>query len=194
MSVESLRRSHGLDPKSRPVRLAAVVYRSGFPIDGFMATVAHELRAAGLDVAGVIQENAGDAPTPCAAMDLTDLADGTRTRISQDLGPHAEGCRLDPQALTRLDAPLDRRIAARPDLLLLNKFGKAEAEGDGLRAVLARALERGVPVLTAVRPPHTEAWQAFHGGLAVELAPDLDAVLAWCRRAGADRDGAAAAP
>jgi len=42
-------------------------------------------------------------------------------------------------------------------------------------------MEAGVPVLTAVRPPYIEAWSRFHGGLAVDLPSDFDAVLAWCR-------------
>jgi hypothetical protein len=163
------------------VSLAAVTYESGFPIDTFMASVAALLRADGIKIAGLIQQNASDAPTTCAAMDLVDLSEGTRVRISQDLGPHAEGCRLDPRALVSVEDPLARKIRARPDIFILNKFGRAEAEGDGLRAIFARAIEAGIPVLTAVRPPHTEAWAAFHGGLAADLAPDLDAVLAWCR-------------
>ena len=161
--------------------LAAVVYQSGFPIDSFMASVAARLRAARVRLAGLRQQNAEHAPTPCAAMDLVDLSDGTRVRISQDLGPYAEGCRLDPHALAGIEDPLSRTISARPDIFILNKFGKAEAEGDGLRAIFARAIDAGIPMLTAVRPPHTEAWTAFHGGLAADLAPELDAVLAWCR-------------
>jgi hypothetical protein len=64
---------------------------------------------------------------------------------------------------------------------MLNRFGKAEAEGGGLRSAFVRAMEAGVPVLTAVRPPYFEAWSKFHGRLAVDLPTDLDAVLAWCR-------------
>jgi hypothetical protein len=163
------------------VSLAAVTYQSGFAIDGFMASVAARLRDEGVTLAGLVQQNGSDAPTTCAAMDLIDLSDGTRVRISQDLGPHAEGCRLDPRALAGVEDPLAHTIRARPDLFILNKFGKAEAEGDGLRTVFARAIDAGVPMLTAVRPPHSEAWAAFHGGLAVDLPPDLDTVLAWCR-------------
>ncbi len=86
----------------------------------------------------------------------------------------------------RLDAAMHDGV----DLLLLNKFGKGEAEGGGLRSTFAGAIETGVPVLTAVRPPYLEAWTAFHGGLAADLMPDLGEVLAWCRAAVQTRDAA----
>jgi hypothetical protein len=80
-------------------------------------------------------------------------------------------------------ALIERTPTRDIELLILNKFGKAEAEGGGLRSAFERAIESGIPVVTAVRPPYTEAWSHFHGRLAVDLAPDLDAVLAWCRDA-----------
>ena len=49
------------------------------------------------------------------------------------------------------------------------------------RTKAERAMEAGVPLLTAVRPPYIEAWSKFHGRLAVDLPSDFDAVLAWCR-------------
>ena len=58
--------------------------------------------------------------------------------------------------------------------MMLNRFGKAEAEGGGLRSAFVRAMEAGIPVLTAVRPPYIEAWSKFHGRLAVDLPADLD--------------------
>ena len=53
--------------------------------------------------------------------------------------------------------------------------------------MFARAIDAGIPVLTAVRPPYREAWTEFHGGLAVELPADVDAVLAWCNEAATAR-------
>jgi hypothetical protein len=89
-----------------------------------------------------------------------------------------------------VEALLAAAINDTVDLLILNKFGKTEAEGGGLRSALARAIELGVPVLTAVRPPYTETWSGFHAGLAIDLIPDLDVVLAWCHRAVRERNDA----
>lgn len=172
------------------VTLAAILYETGFPIDRFVVAVATTLRAEGVRLAGVIQENTRDAETSCSAMSLVDLKTGGRFGISQDLGPNAQDCRLDPRGLAEVEVPLAAAIKDSVDLVILNKFGKTEAEGGGLRSTLARAIELGVPVLTAVRPPYTETWSGFHGGLAIDLIPDQDVVLAWCRRAVRERNDA----
>jgi hypothetical protein len=163
------------------VRLAAVVYDAGFKIDDFLTRVADRLGADRVIMAGVLQENAGDGDGVCSAMTLVDLASRRRFRISQDLGSQAEGCRLDAHGLAEIGALLDQPLGHDVELLMLNRFGKAEAEGGGLRSPFVRAMEAYVPVLTAVRPPYIEAWSKFHGRLAVDLPTDLDAVLAWCR-------------
>ena len=171
-------------PNHAVVRIAAVRFEGGFAIDDFMRDVASRLRAEGVRLAGAVQENlpAGDG-TPCAAMVLTDLRSQRRLRISQDLGAEATACRLDAGGLAEVGTLLERSIDGETDLMLLNRFGVAEAEGHGLRAVLAHALEAGIPVLTAVRPPYDAAWAEFHGGLASDLPAEREAVLAWCRAA-----------
>jgi hypothetical protein len=170
------------------VRLAGILYDAGFKIDDFLARVAERLRADGINLAGVVQENAADTSGVCAAMILVDLSSRERFRISQDLGRQAEGCRLDAQGLAKIGALLDRPLGKDVELMLLNRFGVAEAEsGGGLRSAFVRAMEAGVPVLTAVRPPYVEAWMKFHGRLAVDLPTDFDTVLAWCRNAVRER-------
>ncbi len=162
------------------IRLAAIRYETGFPIDDFLHLVADRLRANDVDLAGVLQENTAGAPGRCSAMTLIDLASRRRFGISQDLGAEAEGCRLDAQGLSAVGALLDRPFDDHAELLMLNRFGTAEAEGNGLRSAFARAIDAGIPILTAVRPPYLEAWAQFHGGLAVDLPADLSPVLGWC--------------
>jgi hypothetical protein len=164
----------------RTVRLAAVVYESGFQIDEFLTRAANLLRAENIRLGGVLQENERCAAGSCAAMTLIDLTSQSRFRISQDLGPLAQGCRLDARGLMEIGVLLDRTIDGEVELLVLNKFGKAEAEGGGLRSAFVRAIESGIPVVTAVKSTYTEAWTQFHGGLAIDLAPDLGRVRAWC--------------
>ena len=175
---------------STAVRLAAIAYEAGFPIDELLWRVAERLRAQGVVLAGALQENVGGLPGQCSAMRLVDLTSQRRVGISQDLGTQSEGCRLDARGLSEIGALLDRPVETNTQVLMLNRFGKAEAEGGGLRSVFARAIDAGVPILTAVRPPYLEAWAQFHGGLANELPADVDAVLAWCNAAAAERRAA----
>ena len=163
------------------VRLAAVVYESGFKIDDFLTRLANRLRADQVKLAGVLQENTGDVAGICSAMTLVDVTTRSRFRISQDLGPQAKGCRLDARGIAEIGPLLERTFDQDADLIILNRFGKAEAEGGGLRSAFARAMEAGIPTVTAVRADYVEAWSHFHGRLAVDLPADLDAALAWCR-------------
>ena len=165
---------------SGTVRLAAIGYQSGFKIDDFLRHVTDRLRADHISLGGTLQENTGGGEGLCSAMTLIDLASQRRVKISQDLGLQSEGCRLDAHGLSEIGALLERTLDQQIELLVLNRFGTAEAEGGGLRSTFVRAIDAGIPILTAVRPPYIEAWAEFHGGLAVDLPADLDRVLAWC--------------
>ncbi len=170
--------------------IAAVVYAPGEPVDALLGAAVARLRAEGLRVAGALQAEVRDADGCCGPMRLTSLADGRETVISQNLGRLAKGCRLDPQALAGAAVDLAATLDEGADLLVLNRFGKAEAEGGGLRSVMERAVEAGFPLILAVRRDYVPAWAAFHGGLADELPLDLDAILRWCRDAAAPRRAA----
>lgn len=161
--------------------LAAVLFERGEPVDAVLAAAVVRLRADGLTVAGAVQEEIADGPDCCGPTVLRSLTDGSARVISQDLGRLASGCRLDPAALADAAAALAAVVDDAPDLLVLNRFGKAEAEGGGLRAVIERAMEHGLPVVVAVRTDHAAAWDAFHGGLAAALPADAGAIAAWVR-------------
>lgn len=164
----------------RTVSLAAVRFAAGDGVDAVLAAAARAVAARGYRVAGYLQHDVPDGPGCCSATYLEDIASGGRRRITQALGPGSRGCRLDPQALADATAGLLRDIGPQTALVVLNRFGKGEAEGHGLRAVVERAVDAGLPVLTAVKEPYAEAWEAFGGGIAVTLEPDAAQVLRWC--------------
>lgn len=49
------------------------------------------------------------------------------------------------------------------EFVIINKFGKAEAGGGGLRGEIAEAICKGLPLLTAVSTSNLDAWNAFMG-------------------------------
>jgi hypothetical protein len=114
---------------------------------------------------------------------LEHLGDGYRHVISQQLGRDTKGCRLDPRAMAALCGALLADLDRKPDLLILNRFGKGESEGHGFRAVFDKAIEKEIPVLSAVREPYLPAWRDFTAEYAAELTDDVDCVTAWCRAA-----------
>ena len=112
-------------------------------------------------------------------MDVRVLPDGPEIRISQTLGETSRGCRLDPAALEQAVALVEAGLETSPDLLILNKFGKHEAEGRGFRPLIAEALARDIPVLLGVNGLNQQAFEAFAGKYAEEIAMDIEGLAAW---------------
>ncbi|MGA2491697.1 MAG: DUF2478 domain-containing protein [Roseiarcus sp.] len=160
-----------------PAPVCAVLRGADFAADALIDRVAEWARGAGLRVVGALQR---DEPRPgrrLCDMILDDLATGRRIRISEDRGDLAEGCRLDSGALTEAATLIEQAIRdAAPDLVLLNKFGKAEAEeGGGLRDAIVAAIEADVPVLIGVAEEYREALRQFAGDLCLIAADEAEA-------------------
>ena len=68
------------------------------------------LLEAGLRLAGGVQTSHDRPDRDLCDMDLTLLPDGPALRISQDLGPLAQGCRLDADALAAAFSPRTRLV------------------------------------------------------------------------------------
>lgn len=151
-----------------PAPVAALIYPEGFAIDRLMRHLAEALVARGFSLAGFLQQDAQRPGKSRCDMVLEEVASGERILISEDRGEHARGCRLDSRELARAEALALKAVEHGPDVLLINKFGKSEAQGGGFRTLLARALELGVPVLIAVPVRNVEAWREFAGELSVE--------------------------
>lgn len=176
---------------SSPPLFAAVRYRRDDAVDAVLETMARGLQARGARVAGFIQRETDTGADCCPTTHLEDLATGERHLISQPLGNGSKGCRLDPRALAGLCGQLDAALARGADILVLNRFGKGEAEGHGFRAAIERALVAGTPVLTAVQDAYLPAWRDFSGECGTMLAPAPAEIEAWARAALAARGEAA---
>lgn len=158
--------------------------------DRLLWALGETLLTGGWCVCGVVQVNSDCGPDRPCDMDVKVLPDGPLLRISQSLGPGARGCRLDAGALETAVATVARSLEAGADVLLVNKFGKHEAEGRGFRPLIAEALARDVPVIVGVNALNLPALEDFAGGLAMEVAPDPVKLSAWIAEAkAADRVG-----
>ncbi len=171
-----------------PTLAAVRLDRDG--VDALLSDVASRAETMGLRVRGVL--HGIGAPQgeecECAEMALEPLGGGPRFRISQALGKGSTGCRLDPGGLAECAAFLEQQIATDGgDLVILNRFGRTEAEGGGFRDVIAEAVGQGIPVLTALRPDFAGAWSAFGGDQACELPADSTAVMDWLSQTRAAR-------
>lgn len=147
--------------------------------DLLLASLAESLVAKGVRPVGTVQINTECAEPGRCDMDVKLLPDGQTIRISQTLGAGAKGCRLDPGALEIAVGLTDRALDGAADLLIINKFGKHEASGAGFRPVIAKALDRDIPVIVGLGRQNIDAFQEFSGGIADEVPPSLDALAQW---------------
>lgn len=161
--------------------LTAVVYEAGTgaQTDRLLADVAARLEASGYRLAGTVQRAFERADRCACDMIVRDLATGDELKISEDRGPNARGCRLDPRMLEALVGSASAALERGVDALIINKFGKQEALGAGFRDVIACALADGVPTVVAVNRAYFDSWRAFAADFADELPPEFAPVHKW---------------
>ncbi|MEY8828027.1 DUF2478 domain-containing protein [Sedimentitalea sp. XS_ASV28] len=151
--------------------------------DILLSDFADRLIARGVRVGGVVQSNTTCSDSHLCDMDVRVMPDGPVFRISQSLGAGARGCRLNPDALEQavghVAQSLDAASGRLPQVLIVNKFGKHEADGRGFRPLIAEAMLAGIPVLTAVNPTNHAQFRDFAQGLELCLPGTMTALLDW---------------
>ncbi|WP_051379152.1 DUF2478 domain-containing protein [Bradyrhizobium murdochi] len=172
---------HSASARPQPALVAIVYANEAYPQSTFEQIV-EDCRARGVRVVGVLQHPiCSDTAGHCDVV-LEELTTGLRTDLFEDRGPGATGCRLDVAALAEVNAQVARSLDHDPELLILNKFGKVEAEGRGLLDLVAIAVDRGIPVVIGVPIRNLEAWRTFAGDVSVEFSSEPSEVKEWLNR------------
>jgi nucleoside-triphosphatase THEP1 len=158
---------------------AALLQGEGAPGDGeagaLLEAFVARRRAEGWTVAGLIQRrDSGDG-----LRHLVDLDGGQSYAITQELGSGSESCVVDPHGVAAASVVLRRAVDASADILVINKFGRLESEGEGLVDETLAAMAAGLIVLTTVHENYREAFWERTGGLATLLPCTQDALEAW---------------
>jgi len=164
------------------IAVAGVVYDGRFDIDAVLSAAVDLLRSNGVRVAGLLQRFGEPLPGGKRSMYVEDLSSGERIRLDLPRGPEASGCTLDPDGLNRAACALKSAIAQRPDVLMVNRFGKSEAEGHGMRAELAEAVSSGLPTVVAVPQSLVGEWEKFLGEPGHFLRPEPTDIVNWSRQ------------
>lgn len=166
-------------------RILALAGADRARIQGLLCAAAEHFTATGWRVMGVIEEIAADGEDVW----LRDLVTGARHKLTQDLGPGAAGCTLDPAGLAAACALVQAAVDAwasepqtQPAVVILSKFGRQEAEGRGLTHAFHAAVAADLPVLTSVSPTVAGQWEAFAGPLARIAPVEMAAVAGWQER------------
>lgn len=149
--------------------LSAIIFERGFDIDALLEKLCNTAPARGIKVGGLLQVSCGGVGGCAQSVHVMDISSNEKFDIWQDRGPCARGCRLDEQGLAVSEKIIRRAIDNKVELLIINRFGRAESLGRGFVNCFARAMDAGIPTLTSIRQPYSEAWRQFHAGLAVDL-------------------------
>ena len=165
---------------ARPPAVAAIANRPGRDAQGLLSQAVARWRKAGLKVVGVLAEDSREEGQ-CSAAFLRDIASGQRFSIQLDAAPQGTSCHLDAVAVGRACATLLPQIATA-DIVVLSKFGKTEALGEGLWPAFRGAIEAGTPLLTTVSPKHEAALTAAAPD-AVRLEADGGSIDDWWKAA-----------
>ncbi len=140
----------------------------------------HErLTSMGWRVVGTVQQSRRSNAERHCDMDVRILPNGPVIRINQKLGPNARGCRLDTDALEMAVAAVEREFARGADVLIVNKFGKHEAEGRGFRVLIAEAIAQDIPVICGLSDLNQAAFEDFTGSIAKYLPNDPTLLEKW---------------
>ena len=159
--------------------IAALEHPDGTKIDRTILKIVRRLRRQGYRLAGAVRAQITPADENRCDLFLEDLSTSTVLPISQDLGSGSHACRLDDVALDAIAARVEVSLQEGADILILNKFGKQEAEGRGLRSPIVNAVNRGTPVLVGLNPGRAKAWNEFCGATGEIFDPDDTAVDRW---------------
>ena len=146
--------------------------------DALIAETVARLRVTGLRLSGTVQTDVPRPDRTLCDMELAVLPDGPVFRINQDRGEAARGCRLDGGALEEAVVEVAARMA-EAEVLVVNKFGKLEAQGRGYVPLIAEALGRDMAVLVGVNALNLPDLLAFCDGMATALPPDAGAIADW---------------
>lgn len=156
------------DRESRHLMLVALVYNEQSYPDEILKRVVDRCRLQGTRLAGVIQHRLRHPAHRCDML-LEDLVTGRQTSIFAGRGRHAKGCQLDEYAMLQMVSEIELALENGPELVVLNKFGKVEAEGMGMRDLIVQAVCLDIPLIVGVPARNLQAWREFAGEFSVEL-------------------------
>ncbi|MFO1150546.1 MAG: DUF2478 domain-containing protein [Alsobacter sp.] len=156
--------------------IVALVYEPGQRPDFLLAAFAGEQRRRGLRVVGLVQTRGlvGSRPIPGLVM-----LDTGAWRAIDHARRGDDSCRPAEEAFATAAESLARSVAAGADLVIVNRFGRLEAEGRGFWPVIEAAHRCDTPLVVAVPRANLTAWLDWSGGMCAALPCQAAALQAW---------------
>jgi Protein of unknown function (DUF2478) len=159
--------------------IAAIRGASNRTIQEAMRRFARRWTDRGVRIAGLIETFDESAEPTRKAVWLQNIRNGESYPLFQNLGPMATACHLQGAGIVAACVDICAEIEGGCDLVILSKFGQLEALRSGLMDAFIRAVEQGIPILTAVSPAYARPWNDFAASLGFIVPVEDDAIDAW---------------
>jgi nucleoside-triphosphatase THEP1 len=129
-------------------------------------------------VGGLLQEALFDEQGVVIGLNAVDVASNRRIPITRPVKNDHE-CSLDVSALAQTSSVFTSAIEDRLDLVVVEKFGELEQNGEGLIDEILSTIAAGIPLLIAVPESALPLWQECSGELGSVLPFSETAFEQW---------------
>jgi len=161
--------------------IAALKYVSGQSTKDVLKRFADTLLKQGVNVHGLRQENVQGPDGQRLGVDAIDIHTGDRIPLLRPtpFELNNKQCSLNLAQLSEATGILRRAVQANPDIVLVERFSKAESDGGGLADDLMALMASGIPTVVSVHADEYEAWLSYSGGLADDVDSTVEALNQW---------------
>ena len=144
---------------------AAAVYSADTADRGALTKFAARQKQSGIRVGGLLQEAILDSDGETVGLNAVDVSAERRIPITRPVEKNSGDCAFDASALAQTAAVLDAAVAQHLDLVVVEKFGELEQNGEGLIDEIFQTIAAGIPLLIAVPESALPLWQECSGEL-----------------------------
>ena len=123
---------------------AAAVYSADTADRNALSKFVEKQKASRTRVGGLLQEALFDDQGATIGLNAVDVARNLRIRITRSVEKN-DGCAFDASALAQTAAVIDNAIDDRLDLVVVEKFGELEQNGQGLIDEILRTISADIP-------------------------------------------------
>ena len=150
-----------------PASFAAAVYPAKKGDRSGLTRFVDALKKANVRVGGLLQEKIPMGQDGMQRVEAVDIATGKRIPINQPTPEKWRNrvCSLDVSALAETTAILRKAIQDKVELMVVEKFGDAERDGEGLIDEVLQAIAEDIPVVIAVPDTNLDIWNERSGSM-----------------------------